>query len=89
MEWDIFAVEGMLSGLISRGLTIKLSLNQAGSAFCAVISEAGKPYGEGTALAAFHADMGRLLQMVSYMLEVKWPHFPEQSPTATQLELDW
>lgn len=88
-DWVLGDAERFLEGALSRGLTVKFSLNQAGSAYCLVVAEAGKAYGEGMALAAFHADIVRLVQMGVYMLNVRWPDFPEVQPTASQLEFDW
>ena len=88
-DMDLLILVDVLSRAISRGLTLKITTNQGNTAYCAVVSEAGRPFGEGTALSCFHADLFRLFQMVDYMLNVKWPGYPETPPTVGQLEFDW
>ena len=83
------SLDDVVEALVDRGLTVKFTQNNGGNAYCAVVAEAGKPFNEGTALACFHANVGVLIGMVHYMLTVKWTGYPEQPPTATNLEFDW
>lgn len=89
MDFSYQDLYELLSSLPDAGLFIKITANQSGEALCAIVGEAGRGYNEGPILACFHVDIEMLLRQVKYMLSVKWPNYPAQAPTSTQLEFDW
>lgn len=78
-----------VQGYLDRGLAFTLTRTRSGDALCLSVREAGRSYGEGQVLAVFHSRVSRLWPMMVYLLDTKYPEWPEKPANKVQLGLNW
>lgn len=79
----------VLGNLIARGIAFSVTRARTNDSFCVVARNPLANWGEGQALSVFHADLGRAIAGMCYVLDVLHPDWPAKPVREMQANINW
>lgn len=80
MPVHIGAVIELLAVTLQQDCTLSVTFKPENNAFCVMLHDRAKPFGEREVLTAWHADLEMALRAMAFALETRWKGFPYEVP---------